>query len=94
MKERSLNLSKYIMQTSPVSLQNQIWQKLQRLPLPQQQILLTFLDFLLSQSQLESPTPSDLSVTCGAWQDDPRNADDIVDDIYTARSISHREYSL
>jgi hypothetical protein len=54
-----------------------------RLPLPQQQILLTFLDFLLFQ--LESP---------GAWQDDPRNAEELIDDIYAARSVSSREYSL
>jgi hypothetical protein len=80
------------MQNSSPSLQNQIWQKLQRLPLPQQKLLLAFLDFLLFQ--LESSTLSDLSETCGAWQDDPRSADDLVDEIYTARSASNREYSL
>jgi hypothetical protein len=92
MKKRSVNLLNLIMQTSPPSLQHQIWQKLQRLPLPQQQILLTFLDFLLFQ--LESPTSPNLSETCGAWQDDPRNAEELIDDIYAARSVSSREYSL
>lgn len=80
------------MQTSSPSLPHQIWQKLQRLPLPQQKILLTFLDFLLFQLE-SSPSPS-LSETCGAWQDDPRNAEELIDDIYAARSVSHREYSL
>jgi len=81
------------MHTTPTPLQQQIWQKLQRLPLPQQQLLLTFLDFLLSQLD-PTPAPTHFSETCGAWQDDPRSADDLIQNIYTARSSRDREYSL
>ncbi|NJN76012.1 MAG: DUF2281 domain-containing protein [Synechococcaceae cyanobacterium RL_1_2] len=80
------------MHTSPPSLQTQIWQKLQRLPENQQQTLLSFLDFLLFQ--LEELPSSDLSETCGAWQNDPRDADDLINEIYATRSASTRDYSL
>ncbi|NES00927.1 MAG: DUF2281 domain-containing protein [Symploca sp. SIO1B1] len=81
------------------SLEEKVWTKLQRLPPAQQQMILSYVEFLLSQvnqkSQDSNLDKRQMFVeTCGAWQDEPCTAEDLVKTVYSDRTISSQEYSL
>jgi len=83
----------------PFSLEEKVWTKLQLLPPAQQQMILSYIEFLLSQvnqkSQDSNLDKQQMFVeTCGAWQDEPRTAEDLVKEVYSARTMSSQEYSL
>ncbi|NEP56736.1 MAG: DUF2281 domain-containing protein [Symploca sp. SIO2G7] len=78
------------------SLEQQVWTKLKLLPPAQQQMILSFIEFLLSQvnQQNQDNTPDEQQSfleTCGGWQDDPRTAEALVEEIYSVRTISSQE---
>ncbi|NER50578.1 MAG: DUF2281 domain-containing protein, partial [Symploca sp. SIO1A3] len=81
------------------SLEEKVWTKLQRIPPAQQQMILSYIEFLLSQvnqkSQDSNLNKQQMFVeTCGAWQDEPLTAEDLVKTVYSDRTISSQEYSL
>ncbi|NER25539.1 MAG: DUF2281 domain-containing protein [Symploca sp. SIO1C2] len=83
----------------PFSLEEKVWTKLQRLPPAQQQMILNYIEFLLSPVNQKSQDcyldKRQMFVeTCGAWQDEPRTAEDLVKEVYSARTMSSQEYSL
>ena len=81
---------------NPTSLEAKIQAKLHLLSPTQQQTILSFIEFLLSRfDRQESDDKQQMFLeTCGAWQDDPRTAEELVEEIYSARTTSDRGYSL
>ncbi|NES18431.1 MAG: hypothetical protein F6K41_05755 [Symploca sp. SIO3E6] len=80
----------------PFPLEEKVWTKLQLLPPAQQQIILSYIEFLLFQANQNSQDSSldkqqMFLETCGAWQDEPRTAEDLVKDIYSARTVSSQD---
>ncbi|NEP13032.1 MAG: hypothetical protein F6K14_23070 [Symploca sp. SIO2C1] len=65
----------------------------------QQQMILSYIEFLLFQvnqkSQDSNLDKQEMFLqTCGGWQDDPRTAENLVEEVYSARTMSSQGYTL